>query len=390
MYLLGIRANEIQEDDIIRLIENKIQESKILDYKKELKLSKDNDKKEFLYDISAMHNTDGGCIIYGIEEEKDDKGQNTGRPLKISGIELENSDKTFQQIEDIVKNSTEPNISQLILNELKVKEKTVLIIGIPKGLNLPVMITYNKTNKFYKRRNSGKFLVDVYELNQMFIKNQVLLEKVKDFRAKRIVEVISQETIPNLNVETSFFIHIIPYSFMENSIFDFSLLERDLITQMKPFAYSASNGWDYMYNIDGFATFSSAYKIGVPSSYNQLFRNGIFEIYSSTIFYDTFHQKLGFNGEKLIKQTIKSVKQGMDTLETININSPFLVSFSFRNVKGKIMDSQGGYRIPEFNKNDIDFPFIQIPSKDSNIEKLLKPNFDILWQIFGKAESPEV
>ncbi len=149
MYLLGIRANEIQEDDIIRLIENKIQESKILDYKKELKLSKDNDKKEFLYDISAMHNTDGGCIIYGIEEEKDDKGQNTGRPLKISGIELENSDKTFQQIEDIVKNSTEPNISQLILNELKVKEKTVLIIGIPKGLNLPVMITYNKTNKFY-------------------------------------------------------------------------------------------------------------------------------------------------------------------------------------------------------------------------------------------------
>jgi len=391
MYLLGIRADKIQEEDIVRLIENKIQESKILDYKKELNFSKDKDKKEFLFDITAMHNTDGGCIVYGIEEEKDKNGQNTGRPSKISGIELENSDKVFQQIEDIINNSTEPNISQLILKEIKTKNRTVLIIGIPKGINLPVMVTYNKTNKFYKRRNSGKFLVDVYELNQMFIENQILAEKARDFRKKRIEEVISQETIPNLNVENSFFIHIIPYGFSQQKVSDFSSLEKKLITQMRPFAYgSSSNNWDYMYNIDGFATFSSAYQIGIPTSYNQLFRNGIFEIYSSNIFYDTYHQKPGFNGEKLIKQITESIKQGIDTLEIINIDSPFFVSFSFRNVKGKIMDSQSSLKVPEFIKNDIDFPFIQIPTRDSDIKKLLKPSFDILFQIFGKSGSPDI
>lgn len=61
MYILGIRADKLVESDIKRLISNQIQENKSLDYKKELHISKDNDKKEFLYDISAMYNTDGGA-----------------------------------------------------------------------------------------------------------------------------------------------------------------------------------------------------------------------------------------------------------------------------------------------------------------------------------------
>ena len=83
MYLLGKRADQIDAEDISRLVTNQIQETKALDYKKELKLSQDKDKKEFLFDITSMFNTDGGCLIYGIEERKDEKGQNTGIPESI-------------------------------------------------------------------------------------------------------------------------------------------------------------------------------------------------------------------------------------------------------------------------------------------------------------------
>src|SRR5690554_990459 len=101
MYILGIRADKIQEADIKRLVENQIQESSNLDYKKELSISKDKDKKEFLFDVTAMYNTDGGCLVFGIEEEKDKDNQNTGKPKEITGIEIQNSDKLIQQIEDI-------------------------------------------------------------------------------------------------------------------------------------------------------------------------------------------------------------------------------------------------------------------------------------------------
>ena len=143
MYLLGIRADKINEFDIKRLIDNQIQENKSLDYKRDLNLSTDKDKKEFLFDLTAMYNTDGGCLIFGIEEGKDEKKQNTGKPHKIVGIEFENRDKLILQIEDIIKNSTEPSISQIIINIVEIESKKILIIGVPKGIGLPSMVTFN-------------------------------------------------------------------------------------------------------------------------------------------------------------------------------------------------------------------------------------------------------
>lgn len=390
MYLFGTRVDNLEEKDINRLIENQIQESKTLDYKKEINLQKDNDKKEFLYDVSAMYNTDGGCIIFGIEEEKDENDQNTGKPLRIVNLEVENFDKLSQQIEDILKNSTEPSISQISLKEIQSEKGKLLIIGIPKGLGLPSMVTFKSSNKFYKRRNSGKFLVDTYELNQMFLQNQIIVEKIKDFRRKRIEEVISLDTIPNLDTETSFFIHIIPNNFEKQVITDFTKFENDLRKEMKPFSYTYNSGWNYMYNIDGYMTYSSSDDIRVISKYNQLFRDGTYEIYSSKIFTNGFHKNMGFDGPLLIDNTIAHIEEALQVLKKLDIDAPFYVSFSFRNVKGKVMNRNGAYIIPEFTKDNIDFPLIKVPSYDANIKELLKPNFDILWQIFGYAKSPHI
>ncbi|MCL6220694.1 helix-turn-helix domain-containing protein [Zunongwangia pacifica] len=388
MYLFGTKVDRLEKKDIIRLIENQIQESKTLDYKKELNLQKDNDKKEFLYDVSAMYNTDGGCIIFGIEEEKDENDQNTGKPLQIVNLEVENFDKLSQQIEDILKNSTDPSITHIALKEIQFENGKILILGIPKGLGLPSMVTYKSSNKFYKRRNSGKFLVDTFELNQMFLQNQAIVEKIKNFRRERIEEVISLDTLPNLDTETSFFIHIIPNNFQEQVITDFTLYENDLKREMKPFSYSYNSGWNYMYNIDGYMTYSSSDNIRVISKYNQLFRNGTYEIYSSKIFAKGFHEQMGFDGPLLMDNTIFYIEEALKVLNKVDIDPPFYISFSFRNVKGKVMNRNSAYITPEFTKDNIDFPLINVSSYDANIKELLKPNFDILWQIFGYAKSP--
>ncbi|MFA5210606.1 MAG: ATP-binding protein [Proteiniphilum sp.] len=388
MYILGQRADKTTGDDINRLLSNQIQESKVLDYKRDFHISKDKDKKEFLFDISAMYNTDGGCIIYGIEEEKDANNQNTGKPLSITGIQIENSDKLIQQIEDVVKNCTEPSINHLIIREIEVGDQKVLVIGIPKGLGLPSMVTYNQTNKFFKRRNSGKYAVDVYELNQMFMQNQVLKEKATDFRKKRIDTVLSQKSIPNLKVDTSLFIHIIPFGFMDYQILDFSTAENRLTTKMRPIH---SNGWDKMYNIDGFATFTTAYDRQSIVSYNQIFRNGVYEVYSSDLFYETRHNnQLGFDGISMIEEIKRSAEEGLFVLNEMNVEPPFLISFSFHNVKDKLMDNQRSIYARRFRQDEIIFPLILFPTYESNIGELLKPNFDILWQSFGFSKSPDV
>tara|TARA_R110002073_G_scaffold336034_1_gene529964 strand:+ start:3184 stop:4353 length:1170 start_codon:yes stop_codon:yes gene_type:complete len=386
MYILGIRADKLQVADIKRLVENQIQENSNLDYKKELSISKDKDKKEFLFDVSAMYNTDGGCLVFGIEEEKDINNQNTGKPKKITGIEIENSDKLIQQIEDIVKNCTEPSISQLIINELEVDGQTVLILGIPKGLGLPAMVTYNQTNKFYKRRNSGKFAVDVYELNNMFMQNQVLKEKASDFRKNRIKTVLNQESLPNLVIDNSFFVHIIPFSFLDNHIVDFSKAEKDNILDMRPIG---TTGWDKMYNIDGYATFTTSSDRQQITSYNQIFRNGIYEAYTSELFFEDRNGNIAFNGMSMIKETLRTITEGLKVLNHMQFEPPFLVSFSFHNVLGKLLYNDASFYSRPFKQNEIIFPLILIPTYESDIYSLIKPNFDILWQSFGFAKSIE-
>ncbi|MCR9226621.1 MAG: ATP-binding protein [Flavobacteriaceae bacterium] len=387
MYILGIRVDKLQEADIKRLVENQIQENSSLDYKKELSISNDKDKKEFLFDVSAMYNTDGGCLVYGIEEEKDSNNQNTGKPKIITGIEIENSDKLIQKIEDIVKNCTEPSINQMLINELKVDGKNILIIGIPKGLGLPAMVTYNQTNKFYKRRNSGKFAVDVYELNSMFMQNQVLKEKAGKFRRERIKSVLNQESIPNLKVDNSFFIHLIPFSFLDNHIVDFSKAEKDNILGMRPMGTS---GWDSMYNIDGFATFGTSSNRNQVTSYNQIFRNGIYEIFTTELFFDYGDGNIAFNGKRMIEETIRCIKEGLKVLNHMQFEPPFLISFSFHNVLGKLLYNDVSFYRKAFQRNDIIFPLIMAPTYESDIYSLMKPNFDILWQSFGFPKSIEI
>lgn len=386
MYLLGKRADLIEESDIIRLLDSQTQESKTLDYKKELHISKDADKKEFLFDITAMFNTDGGCIIYGIEELKDDIGQNTGLPKSIVGINLDNLDKTTQLIEDIVKGNTEPRIAQMVIKTIKVSDKVVLLIGIPRFTGLPSMVTFNTSNKFYKRRNSGKYAVDVYELNQMFMQNQILKERIEEFRIKRVSKVLDHKFLPNLETSTSLFIHIVPLNFNDNAIIDFKKAV-DHQLKMKPFSAS---GWDKMYNIDGFATYSTTSDRQKVSSYNQIFRNGIYEAYSSGLFYQTRSGAQGFDPIHFMQETVETINNGLFVLNQLEIDPPFYIAFSLHNIMHKVIDTELSYYIQKFRNEELVLPFVLLEDYATDIKQSLKYSFDIMYQSVGFEKSPEI
>lgn len=71
--MINKKIDDITIDDIKLLIVNSVCESKSLEYKKELHIENDADKKEFLADVSSFANSTGGDIIFGIEEDDNDK-----------------------------------------------------------------------------------------------------------------------------------------------------------------------------------------------------------------------------------------------------------------------------------------------------------------------------
>jgi hypothetical protein len=390
MFIFGKIVDQLDPQDIKRLVENQIQETKSLDYKKELKLSQDKEKKEFLFDITSMYNSDGGSLIYGIEEKKDENGKNTGIPENIVGITIDNLDKLFQQIEDILKANTEPSVSIIGLKHLKVDEKDILVIGINKGLGLPSMVTFNETNKFYRRRNSGKYAVDVFELNQMFMQNQILKDAAESFRNNRIEKVRSLKVFPNLEISSPLFIQIIPFSFQNDQVLD--LTNADTMNlQMRPLYCS---GWDHMFNLDGYANFGVNRQNGsIITSYDQIFRNGIYEAYTGKIV-QLYNTSTGIainkiDGAYLVKSIVDKITDGINVLKNFKVMPPYLICLSLHQTRGAVIYDASAWSSTAIMANEIILPPLLLQSLSVNIYKSIKPHFDIIWQAGGYAKSPD-
>ena len=101
--LIYKKFEEIGINDIHQLMMNSVQEGKTIEYKLMLPGGNDQERKEFLADVSSFANTMGGDLIYGIEEEN-------GIPKKIVGVELSDVDAEIRRLDNMIRDGIEPRI----------------------------------------------------------------------------------------------------------------------------------------------------------------------------------------------------------------------------------------------------------------------------------------
>jgi predicted HTH transcriptional regulator len=108
-------------------------ETRTLDFKREIRLISDKDKFEFAKDISAFANTEGGNIVYG----KEDKSEG-GRAI---GIDPQSYDA--DQMQQIITQRCNP--PPIFTSKLtKAKRKWFVILEIPESKLKPVELTQNR------------------------------------------------------------------------------------------------------------------------------------------------------------------------------------------------------------------------------------------------------
>lgn len=389
MIFRGKKVEVYLENDIQILINNKVPESKDLDYKRDIKFD-ERSKTELIYDICSFYNTECGCLIIGLDEEKDEEGKNTGIPkLPDTKISVLNFDQTILRIEETVKQTTNPQITGLTFSRfLKIDDSDIFIIGIPKTKTLPSMVTYNNINRFYKRKSNGKYTLDTYELYEAFLQIGLKEEQINDFvkqRQKNILDNRFWKSIGNLH---SVVIHMIPLSFFNSTIDNFSgdHLKNIFINQLK---VPGHHSYSYRYCLEGFHLFSNG-PSDVPHQiipYNLIFRNGCIESFTNEAMYEMEAGKPNLYSDELLRILKEQLENNFKLYKTIGIDFPFYLSIKFNHTRNLgLIDNSGTRLIGRFEYNHLELPISLLTGEMTEVKKQIKNMLDILWQSFGANE----
>ncbi|HHF7375841.1 helix-turn-helix domain-containing protein [Legionella bozemanae] len=207
MFKHSIHTIEILEE-IEQLEQNNVIENRQLEYKRELPLDKEQIITAFLKPLCAFANSNDGYIIYGIQENN--------QTIQLVGIPLDDPDKTKLRLESLIRGRTEPQITgtDIAVHKLEKNDNYVVIIKVKKSWYGPHRET--KTNCFYGRNSAESYPMDITEIRNFFNLSSNLVDKIREFVAKRLIEIEARNTIVPMEVGANLVLHIIPLSAYTN------------------------------------------------------------------------------------------------------------------------------------------------------------------------------
>ena len=168
--------NGLNEKEIWKLINNKVEESLHLEYKACDALEKrEGCKKELSKDVSSFANSDGGNIIYGVIE-RDNK------PIKID-VGFDPNDISKEWIEQVINSRISPKIEDIVITPINLSnsDKYIYLVEIPQSNRSPHQAS---DKKFYKRYNFQSVPMEEYEIRKLYFKNIISQYEFRKLQAQ--------------------------------------------------------------------------------------------------------------------------------------------------------------------------------------------------------------
>lgn len=383
MPLKGTPISDVDESRIDSLVSNSVSEGKKLEYKRDLPSSSTGDKKEYLKEVTAFSNSEGGVLIYGI-------GENNGIANSVSPIPKNDADTEVGRLDNLIQDGVEPRPVGYRIETVDVQGGVVILIDIPRSWTGPHMVTIKGEDRFYIRDSEGKHRMDTTEMKRVVMRSESASEKINQFKNKRLGLIRSNSLDKRLIAGTYLVVHIASIELftggMSNEFPPRIIHERldQPSTELIPFNV---HGWDYSYNIDGYITYASVRNSSKVAGYVQFFREGALESVSVIGSNDQV------NLEPLERELISKLRDNyIPALESIGVNCPLVIMISIVGMEGmKFKSLQNSRRfihdIHVIKRDIIETPKSILERYDDPVDKCLKPSIDALWNAAGYPES---
>jgi len=154
------------ESDLDNLLQNRIGESTVLDYKaREALQNRDRNKLEISKDVSAFANSAGGTLVYGIDETNH-------VPSGIRGMDPAVISREW--LEQVINSGIQRRIDGIRINQIPLDtvepRHVAYVVSIPQSLRAPHMAA---DKRFYKRFNFESVPMEEYEVRDVGRRDEV-------------------------------------------------------------------------------------------------------------------------------------------------------------------------------------------------------------------------
>jgi hypothetical protein len=331
-------------------------------------------------------------MLFGVATRRDGN-VDTGIPERFAGLPGVSADGEIRRWGDTMRTGLNPGITFAEWREVPVPEAPapVLLVRIPAAIVRPHMVTFQGGREIWRRGPAGRYQPDIQELRQMFLTGTTWLDQVEAFRRARVDLVRSRRAYPNVDVSSSFFVHVLPIGRLDQ-LLDLRPHEEALrgVGPLDP------AGWSPRFNTFGFQTYVATASKGVPS-YAQWFRHGGVEGYAATF---RFQRSSGPSGvaidaldRDLLRRVPEFVRTSLERMRSLfSLDPPFAVGIAGFGFVGARIYSADGTRASAAIESDVELlpPIIVEDPAAPRLDDELLSLLDIIWQSAGYNEVPRV
>ena len=378
---------DIREQDIVQLVEvDRWPEDERLDYKEALPGGSTSEKKDFLRDVCALANAGGGHIIYGVREERGPDGRGNGVPEEICGLGTANPDTEKMRLMSMIAQGLEPRLHGAGVQALQVRGELVIILHVPRSWNSPHMVTFEQDSRFYLRHGTQKMRMNVGQVRDAFLEGLSRGHRVRAFRADRLGDIMAGETPVRLPERPKVVIHLVP-------------MDLDKGLDLEPCASAhrlddrqhSSVLLTYRHNFDGMvAHYANC------ASYVQVFRDGAIESVDTESWgYPRKEKERWVDGAYFEQETKGWVSRSLQAQRRLGVAPPVFLMLSLLGVRDHILSGGRGTehwlsteRYNRIREQNLLLPDIMIDDLDCDVESMIRPALQMVWNACGYEESP--
>jgi hypothetical protein len=384
--MIAKEFDAIAKADIESLVSNSVAEGRSIEYKQQLPGGSDEEKREFLADVSSFANAGGGDLIYGIVEKRDAAGKPTGTPEQAEGLAGINTDAEIRRLDEIIRAGIDPRIPGIRVRSIDgFPSGPLLLIRIPKSWAGPHMVIFKNLSRFFSRTSALKYQLDVREIRNAFTASADLRSRIAGFRTERLGKIIANEGPVVLPALPKVILHLVPLSILDSNFqVEVAQLSKDYL-KIPPLNAVPST---YRHNLDGILTYTQTQRDEPTKNYLQVFRSGVIESVACNLSrqQDGKLQMPAFVVEQKVLQAM--VKYNV-VVKELGVSLPIVVMLSLHGFKNYRLwfnsvwyDYDGCHPI---DRDTVLLPDVLLEDFATPPDTLLRPVFDALWQAAGFA-----